>query len=144
MQLIKLILNSPIIYSQTTQTLDEFEFIKENVEILVCFVLNPKESVSIEPVKEQFLDNLQFFGQKNIENAENIDEPTVSLPAGEYLFMQNRLNRALNRDEWLDMAIEQQKDGLWERYRLKNLLYVRFLHEDGKFVTQVLRPLALS
>jgi hypothetical protein len=43
--------------------------------------------------------------------------------------------------EWLDMAIEQQKDGLWERHKPESRLYLRFLFEDGRYVTQLLRPL---
>jgi hypothetical protein len=46
----------------------------------------------------------------------------------------------LNREEWLDMALEQQKDGLWERYKPENRLYVRYLFEDGCPVTQLFRP----
>jgi hypothetical protein len=38
------------------------------------------------------------------------------------------------------MAIEQQKDGLWEQLRLGNHLYIRYLFEDGSPVTQVFRP----
>jgi hypothetical protein len=80
---------------------------------------------------------LRFIGQKVDTN----DAATVSLPLGKYLFVQCRAETPLNREEWLDMAIEQQKDGLWERHKLGNLLYVRYLYEDGKFVTQVFREI---
>jgi hypothetical protein len=38
------------------------------------------------------------------------------------------------------MAIEQQKDGLWERLKPGNRLYLRILSEDGSPVTQLFRP----
>jgi len=105
-------------------------------EILLCCELNPAQSRSIEPQTEHFLERLVFIGQtaKDAQQGE-----TVSLPAGHYLFAQRRCEAHLGQDEWLDMAIEQQKDGLWERNKLKALLYVRFLQEDGAFVTQVFR-----
>jgi len=77
----------------------------------------------------------------------------VSLPAGNYLFMQNRsVNResgndretvssSFTADEWLELAIEQHKDGLWERNKMQNVLYARFFREDGFLITQVFRPM---
>jgi len=65
----------------------------------------------------------------------------VSLPQGVYLFTQQRSEKPLNQSEWLDLAIEQQKDGLWERDNPKAVLYVRFLYEDKAFVTQVFRQI---
>jgi hypothetical protein len=56
-----------------------------------------------------------------------------------YLFDQQR--SALNRAECTDMAIEQQTDGLWERLRPGNRVYIRRLFEDGSPVTQIFRPL---
>ena len=87
-----------------------------------------------------------FIGQKLPESQNGgIDEKerndTVLLPQGKYLFTQCRSEAVLSRDEWLDLAIEQQKDGLWERNKLLDLLYIRFLFEDGSFVTQVFRAL---
>jgi hypothetical protein len=38
------------------------------------------------------------------------------------------------------MAIETQKDGLWERLEPDSRLYLRFLTEDGRELTQVFRP----
>jgi hypothetical protein len=46
----------------------------------------------------------------------------------------------LGREEVIQMAAEIQKDGLWERLRLENRFYVRYLYEDGGVVTQVFRP----
>jgi len=95
-------------------------------EEIHCYELNPVHARSIEPDKEQLLGKI-------VNNA--------SLLAGQYLFAQRRCEAHLGQEEWLDMAIEQQKDGLWERNKLGNLLYVRFLYEDGAFVTQVFRTL---
>ena len=63
----------------------------------------------------------------------------VTLPQGQYLLVQQRSAQPKSRSEWLEMAIEQQKDGLWERNKLGTLLYVRYLFEDEQFVTQVFR-----
>jgi len=131
----KLDLRAPLFYEKTDALPEKTA---EKDEFLLCYDLNPSESSSIEPNREQFLGNLIFVGRKTADS----DAPqaeTVSLPMGNYLFEQNR--NALNSEEWLDMAIEQQKDGLWERNKLESTLFIRYLHEDGKFVTQLFRPL---
>jgi len=92
---------------------------------IFCYELNSLHSQTIEP------DPAQLLGQQISEGL---------LPAGIYLFMQKRSENPLNQAEWLEMAIEQQKDGLWERHKPGNLLYVRFLFEDEANVTQVFRP----
>jgi len=116
----------------------------ENEEILLCYEVNPIQGSSIEPDRDYFLGNLLFIGQKLSESQNGGTDETernnlVLLPQGNYLFTQCRSDTVLNSDEWLDLAIEQQKDGLWERNKLLNLLYIRFLFEDGSFVTQVFR-----
>ena len=132
--------SSQIKYLNLSQPL-EFEEIQaypssilENDEFLLCYEINQDQSRSIEPEREQFLGNLSFIGKKAVTGA-------ILLPAGRYIFAQYRRETPLNPDEWLDMAIELQKDGLWERNKLGNLLYVRFLHEDSKFVTQIFREI---
>jgi len=109
--------------------------IPKHTEFLLCFDINPTQSRSIEPVRSQFLDNLIFTAQKTPDNLQQ----EVSLPQGKYIFLQSRGTSPLEQDEWLDIAIEQQKDSLWERHKLSNILYVRYLHEDDMFVTQVFR-----
>jgi len=122
--------------------------ISQNEEYLVCYELNPVQSRNIEPDREQLLGALVFIGKKDEKEvtttiaATNREIPLLvaaTLPAKQYFFMQSRDDHALSRDEWIDLAIENQKDGLWERNKLGNLLYVRFLHEDDSFVTQVFR-----
>jgi len=111
-------------------------------ETILCYEVNPVQGGSIEPDRERFLGRLLFIGEKAAETAGGGAKKTkeiVSLPQGDYLFMQCRSDAVLTRDEWLDLAIEQQKDGLWERNKPGTLLYIRFLFEDGAFVTQVFR-----
>jgi hypothetical protein len=109
-------------------------------ECLFCFELDPAQARSIEPDRELLLGALLFAGvTENPSAAQAADtDDAVTLPAGLYLFVQAR--EALDRDACLDMAIEQQKDGLWERHELKPMLYVRYLFEDEKPVTQLFRP----
>jgi len=116
----------------------------ENKEIILCYEVNPVQGCSIEPDRDYLLGKLLFIGQKLPESQngdiEGIERNNiVLLPQGNYLFTQCRSDAVLSYDEWLDLAIEQQKDGLWERNKLLNLLYIRFLFEDGSFVTQVFR-----
>jgi len=116
----------------------------ENEEILLCYEINPVQGCSIEPDRDYFLGRLLFIGQKLPESQNGGIDKTernnlVLLPQGDYLFTQCRSEAVLSRDEWLDLAIEQQKDGLWERNKPGNMLYIRFLFEDGAFVTQVFR-----
>jgi hypothetical protein len=99
-------------------------------ELLFCFELNPEQAKRIDPETDQFLGELVFAGKSG--------NGKLQLPAGLYLFVQERT--ALNRDECIHLAIEQQKDGLWEQLCLGNRLYIRCLFEDGSPVTQILRP----
>jgi len=146
----KLKLCSSIIYKNSPeQTPDKMSV---NNELIFCYQLSPEQSQSIEPDRGKFIGALVFVGEAAMEvvsatatHRENPLEPDQSLdvilPAGYYFFTQSRGERPLNNDEWLNMAIEQQKDGLWERNKLGDLLYIRYLHEDGMFATQAFREL---
>ena len=116
--------------------------IGKNEEFLLCYELNPAQSGSIEPDRGLFLGPLVFAGRKTGDSC-SFQDQTVSLPAGKYLFTQRRgaYISTLSADGWLDMAVEQQKDGLWERYKPENRLFVRFLFEDDSPVTQLFRTL---
>ena len=145
MPLSRLDLRKPLLYTKTATLPSP---IPKNGDFLLCYELNPAQSRSIEPETGQFLGDLAFIGSKTDESApEQAIDPAkerkseVSLPIGVYLFTQNRGSSALEPEEWLDLAIEQQKDGLWERNKPGNLLYVRHLYEDDGFVTQIFRPL---
>ncbi|MCL2806469.1 MAG: hypothetical protein FWD26_11080 [Treponema sp.] len=131
----KLDLRAPLFYAKTNLTKsDQAEKPLKNEEFLFCYALNPLQSSSIEPERAEFLGPLLFFGKKTEEQPSEGDPKTVSLPQGLYLFTQKR-----GEADWLDMAIEQQKDGLWERDKLEDTLYIRLLHEDDAPVTQVFR-----
>jgi hypothetical protein len=87
------------------------------------------------------LGSLLFAGEKLSGTETPHNKAAIQLPAGKYLFVQRR--EALNREDCLALAAEQQKDGLWERFALTEKLYVRYLFEDGKPVTQLFRPLSM-
>jgi len=132
-------LQKAIFYQETNLkgTVLPFE-IQEKEEYLHFYEINPRHSNSIEPAQRQFLGDLVFIGKKSSDETENGKQ--VALPKGNYLFTQQRSEKPLSQADWLNLAIEQQKDGLWERNKLENSLYIRFLFEDGKAVTQIFRP----
>jgi hypothetical protein len=142
--LVRLDLRLPFVYTGITDfpsDIEAFSFLAEKTvfeqaheELLFCFELDSVQSRSIEPEREHLLGPLVFAGRTDSGDSGE----KVSLPAGKYLFAQRR--EALNREKWLNMAVEQQKDGLWERLKPENLLYVRYFFEDGKPVTQLFRP----
>jgi len=136
--LMNLDLRAPLFFHKIDGLLPE---ICENEEYLLCYELNLAQSRSIEPDRDLLLEALIFTGKSGDSAgsfAGTSGSETVSLPAGNYLFTQRR---GAFSDDWLDMAIEQQKDGLWERYSPEPRLYVRFLYEDGSPVTQLFRAL---
>jgi hypothetical protein len=136
--LIQLDLCAPLFFSKIEDMPSE---IGEDDDFLLVYELNPEQSRSIEPVRELFLGPRIFAGRK-IDILPADTAQTFVLPAGKYLFTQCRGKcNILEPDEWLDMAIEQQKDGLWERHKPESKLYVRFLFEDGEFVSQLFRGL---
>ena len=131
----KLELCAPLVYIKTDNLPS---VLTENDEFLLCFDLDPIQSRSIEPKPEEFLGSLAFSGKNG--DIGSLQVQKVMIPAGMYLFTQCRGPVCpLSLDKWLNMAIEQQKDGLWERHQPGNRLYVRFFHEDGAFVTQIFR-----
>lgn len=137
-RLTNLTLNSPLIYEKIKELPSET---KKNEDFLLFFNMDPKECCSILPEKSSLLGSLVFTGsRRHTETASVTDIETLTIPQGEYIFMQCRDSAVLNKEDWLDMAIELQKDGLWERNKLNNELYIRFLYEDGLFVTQIFRP----
>jgi hypothetical protein len=108
-------------------------------ETLFLFELDPAQGLSIEPDPEHFLGPLVFSGRLPAgPPGAGAEGPPRELPAGRYLFAQQR--RHLNREECIHMAVELQKDGLWERLRPEPYLYLRFLIEDGRRVSQAFRP----
>jgi hypothetical protein len=127
------------------EQLDPYNSTIDNVEQLFCFEINPKEAQSIEPDAAAYLGSLIASGSL-AANGQSVDSGDVEslgesdeleLPAGKYFFAQ--LPEFLGRESCIQMAIEVQKDGLWERLALENRLYIRRLFEDGRRITQVFR-----
>jgi hypothetical protein len=114
-----------------------FHQVEDAPELLLCFEIDRRQGGRIDPQADGFLERLVFSGKGDGKAAGSKRE--VCLPAGQYLFTQKR--KILDRGECIGMAIEQQKDGLWERLRLENRLYIRCLAEDGGRVTQFFRPI---
>jgi hypothetical protein len=131
---------TPLFFQKKTDKL--FSTLQESEEFLVLYKLDPVQSCSIEPVRELFPGKLIFTAQKTDDLSLLPEAEKAVLPAGKYLFTQYRDKSAvLKQEELSDLAIEQQKDGLWERIKLTNQLYVRYLYEDSLFVTQLFRPI---
>jgi len=132
--LIRLDLRAPLLYTEAPE-LHAFNCPppgESAQEFLFCFELDQEQSQSIEPQPENFLGRLVFSG-KNVQNRKG----DLELPAGLYLFAQQR--GVIGRTECIALAIEQQKDGLWEKIKLGNRLFLRYLYEDGSPVTQIFR-----
>jgi hypothetical protein len=106
-------------------------------DCLFCFTINEAQGQSIEPDPPALLGPVSAAGYGS-----PAPEPGggLELSPGHYLFAQERAS--LGREELICLAVEMQKDGLWERLRLENRLYVRYLYEDGETVTQLFRPYA--
>ncbi|MDR0525445.1 MAG: hypothetical protein LBG90_06195 [Spirochaetaceae bacterium] len=103
-------------------------------EALFCFEIASDQYLSIEPEYDRYLGPLLFAGAGPTAASGEACE----LPAGLYLFAQVR--DVLCREDIVWMAMEIQKDGLWERLDLGNRLYLRYLYEDASAVTQLFRP----
>ena len=137
--LIRLDIRSPLVYAKAPGLVP---FVYKGAgeqyateELLFCFTIDPAQGQSIEPDREHFLGPLIFSGCGPEING----QPVVQLPSGLYLFTQRR--EVMNREDCLAMAIEQQKDGLWEKYKIENRIYIRYLFEDKKPVTQLFRTI---
>ena len=129
----------------------------EDREYIFCFELDPAQAVSIDPSPGAFPGRPLFSGTRGGIPGTTAGIPGTTggipgttagepssrkavLPAGRYAFMQRR--GVTDRRQCVELAVELQKDSLWERLRPENLLYVRFLFEDGSPVTQLFRPCA--
>jgi len=110
----------------------------ETVEFIFCFELDSEQATRIDPDPSAFPGRLVFSGKRGGEDGERPANGKVRLPKGDYAFMQKR--RELDGTECVNLAIELQKDALWERFSLENLMYARCLFEDGSSVIQLLRP----
>jgi len=116
-------------------------------EKLYCFELEKERSLSFEPERTGFLGKLLFCGVSGPSEGEagpageetgQDGKANLELPAGSYIFAQER--EFLGREEIISMAIEIQKEGLWQRLKPASRLYLRYLYEDSSPVTQLFRP----
>ena len=110
-------------------------FRQEDVEKVYCFEIEKPYAYEFEPEKRHFPGSLIFVGKKAAEDPEKAN---LELPRGNYIFCQIR--EILNQEEIVELAVEVQNEGLWQRLKLTDRLYLRFLFEDGRGVTQVWRP----
>jgi hypothetical protein len=120
-------------------------------EELFCFSVNPAQARRIDPEPEPYLGPLEAAGRAvpgqgesgrpGNRERETAGDPQgagyVHLPAGRYYFTQ--LRKRLSREETVALAVELQKEGLWERLKLEDRLYLRRLFEDNAPVTQIWR-----
>ena len=135
MEIQRLILLAPL-YCFPEADPDPFSWREGNGEKLFCFGIDETQLFRIEPDAKILLKKLIFGG--NVVKPDYEGEARQELPAGEYLFMQER--EILGRDEIIAAAVEIQAEGLWQRLVPGNRLYLRYLFEDGCLVTQLFRP----
>ena len=111
-------------------------------ERLYCFELDEEQCFNFEPDKLKFLGRCVFGGSvlKDVilKDAALKGDEFLELPAGNYLFAQKR--ESLDRESIINMAVEIQQEGLWQRLKPGRRLYLRRLFEDGSEVTQLYRP----
>jgi len=110
----------------------------ETGELLFSFELDPEQANRIDPEPASFPGRLVAAGRRDGGQGERASAGLLQLPEGLYAFVQKRAE--LGREECAALAVEQQKDALWERLKLNHRLYIRLLFEDGSPVTQLFRP----
>ena len=133
-EILRMILLSPLYYVPYGSTVLEFK--EEEGEKLFCFEVEESQAQKFEPDKDKLIGSSVFVGI-----AANKDQPgaaTLELKTGNYVFCQ--LREILDWEEIIELAVEVQNEGLWQRLQLDRRLYVRFLFEDGRGVTQIWRP----
>ncbi len=126
-------LRSPFSYSKLPAS-DAFALL-DSEEQAVCFSLPGAAAREIEPDPEHYLGPIIFTGI--LSNDRETQECTI--PQGLYLFAQ--LRETPSKELFTAMAIEVQKEGLWQRLDLAPLVFLRVLKEEDAYVTQVLRPI---
>lgn len=133
--MLKLDLRAPLFYIQD-RSLNPFNHAPATGEYLFCFEINAEQGFRIDPQGETYLGPLINRGREAPEKTGSACD--FELPSGTYLFAQMR--ELLSREASINMAMEIQKEGLWERLRLGFRLYLRYLFEDQRPVTQIFRP----
>jgi len=129
---------APLYYSPEADP-DPFSWREGSGEKLYCFEIDESQRLCFEPDAKILLKKLLFGGNAaGPGHAGEAGEERLELPVGDYLFAQER--EILDRDEIIAAAVEIQAEGLWQRLEPGNRLYLRYLFEDGRFVTQLFRP----
>jgi hypothetical protein len=148
-------LAAPLFYRRD-DNLEPFIYTPAEGELIFAWTIPPAEALSIEPVPDRFLERLFFAGRAVSKPAEPSARTEVGaeggaaasntnagdlleLSRGMYFFSQIR--EILDREASLGLAIEVQKEALWQRFIPESRFYLRRLFEDGKGVTQIFRPL---
>jgi hypothetical protein len=137
LEIIRLHLVSPLRYIRE-EGVEPFSYSEEKGETLFYFELEPHQSQSIEPDEGVLLSALIAGGRAAGPEESISSESALFLPEGSYLFSQVR--EILSREDSISLAVEVQKEGLWQRLSPGKELYLRYLFEDGRGVTQVFRP----
>ena len=96
-----------------------------------------EKGISGSKVSAMKRDAIQDLKDAALKNAALKGGEFVELPAGNYLFAQKR--ESLDRESVINMAVEIQQEGLWQRLKPGRRLYLRRLFEDGSEVTQLFR-----
>jgi hypothetical protein len=138
-QTIKLHLRSPLYYERADDLTYPISGGVENAasECLFGFEIEAGQYRSIEPEAASFIGNggAPFFRGR----LSSLPPAACCLETGLYLFMQSR--EPVDWEGILMMALEIQKEGLWEGFALDRRLFLRYVFEDGAMVTQVWRPM---
>jgi hypothetical protein len=137
LSILQLDLRAPLVYRKDA-SLSPFTHTNVPEECLFCFDLSPAQYLSIEPEEAHYLGDLLFAGTLAFHPHTGAEPPVIELPQGTYMFAQVR--ELLGREGVIWMATEVQKEGLWQRLKLEKGLYLRYLVEEGKTITQVFRP----
>jgi len=141
MEIHSLTLLAPLYY-YPEEGMDPFGLTRqtEEGERLFCFEINEEERLSFEPDSKKLIGNLVFSGVYTASETQGKGgvKALLELPRGDYLFAQER--EILSREEVVAMTIEIQMECLWHRHEPGKRLYLRYLFEDNRWVTQLFRP----
>ena len=138
MEILRLNLLTPLYYFPEAEP-DPFSYREGNGEKLYCFGIDETQRLNFEPDAKTLIKKLIFGGNAvRPDCAGAAGEAPLELPVGYYLFAQER--EILGRDEIIAATVDIQAEGLWQRLEPGNRLYLRYLFEDSRSVTQLFRP----
>ena len=120
----------------------------ETDETFFCFEIDSSQNNEFEPEINYFPGKLIFAGKNSGKASGRAlnGEPhgqVHELPSGDYVFSQLRSNFAFDKNEIIDLAMEVQQEGLWQRLKLGSRFYLRYIFEDNGMAAQILRPYSL-